>query len=111
MEVDYQLPEEVRMFRRMLSRRAPLPETTSRRLFMSWKRRITITAAACAVVLSASTVHAQSLQTGVQATLVTAGLDESIGSTVGPDGALYVAQTKLGSIARVDPRTGAVTTF
>ena len=78
---------------------------------MNWKRRLTITAAACALVLSTSTVHAQSLPTGAHATLLTASLDEAIGSTVGPDGALYVAQTKLGSIARVDPRTGAVTTF
>ncbi len=39
------------------------------------------------------------------------GLDEAIGSTIGPDGALYVAQGTLGQIARVDPRTGTITTF
>jgi hypothetical protein len=99
------------MFRRMLSQTAPQPETTPRRILMNWKGRITITAAVCALVLSASTVHARSLPTGPHATLLTAGLDGAIGSTVGPDGALYVAQGTLGRIARVDPRTGAITTF
>ena len=33
------------------------------------------------------------------------------GSTVGPDGALYVTDGPSGRVLRVDPRTGAVTTF
>ncbi|MEZ0447042.1 ScyD/ScyE family protein [Cellulomonas sp. ICMP 17802] len=33
------------------------------------------------------------------------------GSTVGPDGALYVAENGSGEVSRVDPRTGAVTVF
>jgi len=33
------------------------------------------------------------------------------GSTVGPDGALYVTDPQAGRIRRVDPRTGHVTTF
>ncbi len=33
------------------------------------------------------------------------------GSTVGPDGALYVTDGKAGSVLRVNPRTGATTTF
>ena len=43
--------------------------------------------------------------------MLATGLEEAIGSTIGPDGALYVAQDTLGQIARVDPRTGAITTF
>jgi len=39
------------------------------------------------------------------------GLAGSIGSTVGPDGALYVAESAAGRIARIDPMTGAVSTF
>jgi sugar lactone lactonase YvrE len=39
------------------------------------------------------------------------GLDGGSGSTVGPDGALYVPETVAGRISRVDPKTGAVTTF
>jgi len=48
---------------------------------------------------------------GHPATLLATGLGEALGSTIGPDGALYIPQCTLGSIARVDPRTGAITTF
>ena len=39
------------------------------------------------------------------------GLEESLGSTVGPDGALYVTAPLTGSIWRIDPTTGARTLF
>ena len=39
------------------------------------------------------------------------GLEGGSGSTVGPDGALYVPEPASGEISRVDPKTGAVTTF
>ncbi len=39
------------------------------------------------------------------------GLQRPRGSTVGPDGALYVIEAALGRISRVDPQTGTVTTF
>jgi hypothetical protein len=46
------------------------------------------------------------------AVLLTSGLQEgSEGSAIGPGGALYVAEGVAGRISRVDPRTGAVTTF
>ena len=45
------------------------------------------------------------------ATLLASGLQGSIGSAVGPGGALFVAEGAAGRIARVDPQTGAVTTF
>lgn len=35
----------------------------------------------------------------------------SVGSTVGPDGALYVAEGVPGRISRINPRTGQITTF
>jgi len=35
----------------------------------------------------------------------------SLGSTVGPDGALYVTDSTAGRVRRVDPRHGTVTTF
>lgn len=47
----------------------------------------------------------------VPATLIASGLQGASGSTVGPDGALYVVEGAAGRIARVDPVTGAVTTF
>ena len=40
-----------------------------------------------------------------------AGLQGGSGSTVGPDGALYVTEGAVGRISRIDPRTGRVTTF
>ena len=39
------------------------------------------------------------------------GLQGGSGSTVGPDGALYVPEPVAGRISRVDPTTGAATTF
>ena len=45
------------------------------------------------------------------ATLLIAGLAGGSGSTVGPGGALYVAEPFAGRVSRVDPETGAVETF
>jgi hypothetical protein len=44
-------------------------------------------------------------------TRLVSGLDGGSGSTVGPDGALYVTEGFAGRVSRVDPDTGAVTTF
>jgi sugar lactone lactonase YvrE len=40
-----------------------------------------------------------------------AGLQGGSGSTIGPDGALYVTESAAGKITRVDPKTGATTTY
>jgi sugar lactone lactonase YvrE len=40
-----------------------------------------------------------------------AGLEGGSGSTIGPDQALYVTENAAGRITRVDPRTGATTTY
>ena len=45
------------------------------------------------------------------AQLLVTGLQGAFGSTIGPGGALFVAERAAGRIARIDPRTGAVTTF
>jgi hypothetical protein len=44
-------------------------------------------------------------------TRLVSGLEGASGSTVGPDGALYVTEGAVGRIARVDPTTGQVSTF
>jgi len=48
---------------------------------------------------------------GSTAALLVTGLEGATGSTVGPDGALYVTEGAVGKVSRVDPRTGAITTF
>jgi hypothetical protein len=45
------------------------------------------------------------------ATRLVSGLASGSGSTIGPDGALYVAEGVAGRVSRVDPLTGAVTTY
>jgi hypothetical protein len=44
-------------------------------------------------------------------TRLVSGLEGASGSTVGPDGALYVTEGAVGRISRVNPKTGEVTTF
>jgi sugar lactone lactonase YvrE len=45
------------------------------------------------------------------AVMIASGLEGSEGSAIGPGGALYVAEGVAGRISRVDPGSGAVTTF
>ncbi len=45
------------------------------------------------------------------AELLVRGLEGGSGSTIGPGGALYVAEAHAGRISRVDPQSGRVTTF
>ena len=46
-----------------------------------------------------------------KASLLATGLQGPIGSTIGPDRALYVAEGVAGRISRIDPNTGHMTTF
>src|SRR5207244_3179372 len=48
---------------------------------------------------------------GPTATRLVTGLQGAMGSTIGPDGALYVTEGVAGRISRVDPQTGEKTTF
>ena len=43
--------------------------------------------------------------------LLVTGLHRARGAAVGPDGALYVTESEVGRISRVDPEDGTVTTF
>jgi hypothetical protein len=76
---------------------------------MSRERKLMATAWIAVIAVSASS--AQPRCAAPKATLLAAGLEGSIGSTIGPDGALYVPEAAVGKISRVDPNTGEVTTF
>lgn len=69
-----------------------------------------LTTIACAsLTVSASQPGSPSSQSTAE--LLVTGLQGASGSTVGPDGALYVTEGAIGRVSRVDPKTGAVTTF
>lgn len=66
----------------------------------------------CLIFLSSSIgVAAQESAGEHSATLLVSGLEGGSGSTIGPDGALYVPENAAGKISRVDPQTGDVTPF
>jgi sugar lactone lactonase YvrE len=67
-------------------------------------------AAAFAVAAPAAAIAAPPSGNATASRLVT-GLQGGLGSTIGPDGALYVTETAAGKITRVDPQTGATTTY
>jgi hypothetical protein len=43
--------------------------------------------------------------------MIASGLQGASGSTIGPDGALYVTEGAIGMVSRVDPQTGVITEF
>jgi sugar lactone lactonase YvrE len=62
-------------------------------------------------LIAPSAASASPQSVGASAHLLVAGLAGGAGSTVGPGGALYVTERDSGRITRVDPRTGATSTF
>lgn len=60
---------------------------------------------------SVATRTAAKPSTPATPSLLTSGLQGSSGSTIGPDGALYVTEGAVGRITRVDPNDGSKTTF
>lgn len=86
---------------------------------MGFKRTLILTAAVVAL-LSGGTTSAASAHEGhrtpVVSELTTFAATNcqggcGSGSTVGPDRALYVTDGKAGNVYRIDPKTGAMTTF
>lgn len=66
----------------------------------------------CLLALSISAgVMAQPPVEEPVATQLVTGLNDPTGSTIGPGQALYVTEAATGTIARVDPDTGEVTTY
>ena len=67
--------------------------------------------------LNSESISAQSIEKSSPisepgpAQMLVSGLQGGSGSTVGPDGAIYVTEGAVGRISRIDPETGDVTTF
>jgi hypothetical protein len=86
---------------------------------MGWKRKLLVTAATLAVVAATTTSTASAKRPAegpVVRKAIPLATDDCAGglgsgSTVGPDGALYVTDGNGGCVLRVDPRTGRVSTF
>ena len=79
---------------------------------MNMKGLVVALALSCVIILGGGNAEAGKIPPGgPTATRLVAGLEGGSGSTIGPDGALYVPETIAGRISRVDPKTGTVTTF
>jgi hypothetical protein len=70
-----------------------------------------LSAAALIAIITPSAASARPPCEGPTATRLVTGLQGAMGSTIGPDGALYVTEGAVGRISRVDPQTGEKTTF
>jgi hypothetical protein len=80
---------------------------------MNRKNLLIALALCCVLILGSGQVYAGPAPADPTVALLASGLagGKGSGSTIGPDGALYVTEGEAGRISRVDPWTGAVTTF
>ena len=78
---------------------------------MGPRRALVLLSAVLLLVLTPSTASAHHPSRDREPQLLAGGLSGGFGSTIGPDGALYVTEPSVGEISRIDPRTGEVTTF
>src|SRR5687768_5349244 len=78
---------------------------------MGSRRSLLSLFAALVAILTPAFVGAAPSSAEPSASLLVSGLQGSFGSTVGPGGDLYVAEGVARRVSRVDPQTGAVTTF
>ncbi|MDQ3148102.1 MAG: hypothetical protein M3R01_14435, partial [Actinomycetota bacterium] len=79
---------------------------------MGLKRKLLLSSAAALIaMLTPSVASAAPPSEAPRVSTLVTGLEGSSGSTIGPDGALYVTEGAAGRISRVDPKTGDVTTF
>ena len=72
---------------------------------------VLLLAAALIAIITPSAASAPPPCDGPTATRLVTGLEGASGSTIGPDGALYVTEGAVGRISRVDPQTGEKTIF
>ncbi|CAM4458430.1 ScyD/ScyE family protein [Deinococcus marmoris] len=84
--------------------------STTHTRFKTLRRRAALACTLASVLTACGTPPAVTSAEPTPKRLVT-GLAGAFGSAIGPGDALYVTVTLDGSIRRVDPKTGAVTTF
>ena len=79
---------------------------------MEMKRTILLLGSALmAVYAPAASAPAKPISGTPSVELLATGIQGGSGSTIGPGGALYVTEGAAGRISRVDPETGAISTF
>ena len=82
---------------------------------MTIKRTMTFAAAVAALLVpalvAATPASAAPDHRQPRVSVVASGLQGTTGSAIGPDGALYVTEGDIGAVTRIDPRTGAESTF
>ena len=78
---------------------------------MGIARKLLLLSAALIAMLGQSVASAAPRSGDATGYRLVTGLEGGSGSTVGPDRALYVTENAAGRITRVDPRTGATTTY
>jgi len=79
---------------------------------MSSQRKLLLLAAVVIAIITPFAASAAPPSRGPTApALLVTGLKGTLGSTIGPGGALYVTERAAGRISRVDPQTGDITTF
>ena len=79
---------------------------------MNRKRLLVTLVLSLVVILASSTIAAaKNPSVAPSAELLASGLQGAQGSTIGPDGDLYVTEGVVGRIMRVDPNTGEMTVF
>jgi hypothetical protein len=71
-----------------------------------------VLALSCVLILGTGTVNAAPIRPEApRATRLVTGMQSGSGSTIGPDGALYVTEGATGRVLRVNPVTGKLSTF
>jgi len=78
---------------------------------MRLHRTLFVSVAALAALVAGVGLRAEPPAPPPTPVLLTTGLAGATGSTIGPGGALFVTEGAVGRVSRVDPQTGAVTTF
>ena len=77
---------------------------------MSSPRKLLLAVVLFAMITPSATSAAPQCE-APDASLLLTGLEGASGSTIGPGGALYVTEGATGTISRVDPKTGEISTF